>query len=773
MRYLLFILIILIFTACDSAESNKCKDVVCNNWESCSEKNGLCEIKEGMCNSNFECESEYCNNHICEELLCNEWEFANNGICMLKEDKCNSTVDCSNKICNTTTHDCIIYPCINQNCSGKGTCSVSSDFTAVCNCNEGYEAQGLSCIKNDVDLCEDINCSYWQECNSENGQCETKEGKCETSNDCFGMQICDENHDCVDSDNPCENQTCSNHGECVVENNSAKCNCETDYHPVGLTCITDVTDLCTNVSCEEWEECNLSNGACVLKAGRCDSDTDCLTDYICDSSNFCLNPNNPCENQTCSNHGVCADTTGVPICTCDEGYSLANQGRECNNNCGDTILVDDEDCEGNLNGQTCQTLGYSAGNLTCEECLFNRTDCRLTKQWGSNDSDEGKSVAVDNSGNVFVTGNVRDDLDGNTNVGENDIFLTKFDNEGNKLWSKQWGTTENDKGNSVAIDGSGNVFVTGYTEDGLDENTNAGGVDVFLNKFDNEGNKLWTKQWGTIGEDKGNSVAVDNSGNVFVIGSTFGDLDGNINNGGFDMFLTKFDNDGIKLWTKQWGSISWDNAFSVAVDSSGNVFITGMTTESLDGNTFIGIADIFLTKFDNEGNKLLTKQWGTATEDQGLSVAVDNLGNVFVTGYTGDQWDGDVFLTKFDNNGNKLWNEEWGTSFWEKGNSVIVDNERNILIAGYTGGSLDGNTTTNDTDIFLTKFDNEGNKLWVKQWGTGIDSESQGFSVAVDNSGNVFITGYIYNELDGNINTNTDCSFFECKDIFLTKFDAE
>jgi len=536
---------------------------------------------------------------------------------------------------------------------------------------------------------------------------------------------------------------------------------------VGLTCISDTTDLCANVSCDEWKQCNYSNGACVLKSGRCDINSDCSNGYTCDSSNTCFNSSNPCEGQTCSSHGVCVNTNGVPICSCDGGYMVANQGKECKNICGDNVIVEVEDCEGSLNGQTCKTLGYSAGNLLCESCLFNKTDCRLTKQWGSTGSDTGYSVAVDNSGNVFVTGITHWEFDGNTNSGEWDIFLTKFDNAGNKLWTKQWGTTQHEEGNSVAVDSSGNIFITGFTYGELDGNTNAGEYDIFLTKFDNNGNKLWTKQWGTTSYDKGNSVAVDTSGNVFVTGNTEDGLDGNTSAGSGDIFLIKFDNNGNKLWTKQWGTTEYDKGNSVAIDSSGNVFVTGHTSSGLDGNTNAGSSDIFLTKFDNAGNKLFTKQWGTTEYDYGNSVAVDSSGNVFVTGHTGGGLDGntnagnyDIFLTKFDNNGNKLWTKQLGTTSDDRGYSVAVDSLGNVFVTGLAGDGLDGNTAIGGGDIFLTKFDNAGNKLWTKQWG------SYGNSVAVDGSGNVFVTGNTQDALDGNTSAGG-------LDIFLTKFEGE
>jgi hypothetical protein len=211
---------------------------------------------------------------------------------------------------------------------------------------------------------------------------------------------------------------------------------------------------------------------------------------------------------------------------------------------------------------------------------------------------------VDASGNVYVTGWTSGGLDGNTITGMADFFLTKYDSSGNKEWTKQLGvasaTTE---ATGVAVDASGNVYVTGWTSGGLDGNTITGTTDFFLTKYDSSGNKVWTKQLGGAGTEA-TGVAVDASGNVYVTGWTLGGLDGNTIMGFEDFFLTKYDSSGNKVWTKQLGVASaTTEATSVAVDASGNVYVTGWTSGGLDGNTITGMADFFLTKYDSSGNK--------------------------------------------------------------------------------------------------------------------------------------------------------------------------
>jgi len=120
-----------------------------------------------------------------------------------------------------------------------------------------------------------------------------------------------------------------------------------------------------------------------------------------------------------------------------------------------------------------------------------------TKQLGTSSSDKGRGVTTDSSDNIYVTGYTGRDLDGNTSSGENDIILIKYNSSGTKQWTKQMGTTSDDRGNSVTTDSSDNIYVTGYTDGGLDGNTSSGENNIFLVKYNSSGTKQWTKQLGT------------------------------------------------------------------------------------------------------------------------------------------------------------------------------------------------------------------------------------------------------------------------------------
>ena len=340
---------------------------------------------------------------------------------------------------------------------------------------------------------------------------------------------------------------------------------------------------------------------------------------------------------------------------------------------------------------------------------------KWTRHWGTKIGSSGTGVVTDSSGNIYVTGITFGNLDGNTNRGNEDIFLTKYDSSGAKQWTRQWGTSNFDWGKSVATDSSGNIYVTGWTIGNLDGNTNAGSSDIFLTKYDSSGSKQWTRQWGTSGIDWGERVATDSSGNIYVTGFTVGGLDGNINAGGDDIFLTKYSSSGVKQWTRQWGTKKDDRGSSAAIDSSGNIFVTGYTKGELDNNTNMGGYDIFLTKYSSSGIKQWTRQWGTAKDDKGSCAAIDSSGNIYITGFTKGGLDGnkyaggeDIFLKKCHSSGAKQWTMQWGTFRDDKASSVATDSSGNIYITGYTKGGLDGNTKVGEFDVFLIKWHKTG-----------------------------------------------------------------
>lgn len=202
------------------------------------------------------------------------------------------------------------------------------------------------------------------------------------------------------------------------------------------------------------------------------------------------------------------------------------------------------------------------------------------------------------------------------------------------VWISQVGSSDWDRGDGVAVDGSGNVVVAGATLGALPGQTNAGSWDIFARKCSPAGVELWVHQSGSSGSDGALATAVDASGNVILVGHTDGTLPGQTNAGYDDAFVWKLSPAGAELWTLQFGSSAPDWAFGVAVDASGNIILAGATDGTLPGQTSAGAWDAFVRKLSPAGAELWTLQFGTSTLDRATGVAVDGSGNILVIGNT-------------------------------------------------------------------------------------------------------------------------------------------
>jgi len=334
-----------------------------------------------------------------------------------------------------------------------------------------------------------------------------------------------------------------------------------------------------------------------------------------------------------------------------------------------------------------------------------------TKQFGTSSDDYAYGVAIDASGNVYLAGRTWGALPGQTNLGGYDAFVVKYDGHGNEIWTRQFGTSADDFVNGVAIDASGNVYVAGVTYGVLSWQTGLGDYDTFVRKYDGSGSEVWTRQFGTSDGDAAFGVAVDASGGVYVAGYTHGVLPGQTLLGDYDAFVRKYDNSSNEIWAKQFGTSNEDSAAYVAVEASGNVYVAGFTRGVLPGQTRSGFTDAFVRKYDGEGNELWTRQFGTSIDDHAGGVAVDGSGNVYVAGYTygalpGQEnlGDGDAFVRKYDGAGNELWTRQFGTSGDDYAIGVAVNTSGSVYVAGITGATLPGQTSWGGSDAFLVKF---------------------------------------------------------------------
>ncbi len=227
-----------------------------------------------------------------------------------------------------------------------------------------------------------------------------------------------------------------------------------------------------------------------------------------------------------------------------------------------------------------------------------------SEQNGTSSYDYGIGVTLYSSDNINVSGQSNGGLDANINSWSDDIFLVKYNSSGTKQWTKKLGIFDNESGVSMTVDSSDNIYVTGYTKEGYDGNSNSENYDIFLMKYNSSGTKQWTKQLGNSAADIGMGVTVDSSDNIYVTGIASGGLDRNTSSVGEDIVLVKYNSSGTKQWTKQLGSSSSDFAWDVTVDSSDNIYVTGFTNGSLEENFNQGsYYDFFLVKYNLDGVK--------------------------------------------------------------------------------------------------------------------------------------------------------------------------
>lgn len=382
-------------------------------------------------------------------------------------------------------------------------------------------------------------------------------------------------------------------------------------------------------------------------------------------------------------------------------------------------------------------LGFSLIVLGLSPVSAETPSVEWIRQFGTSDVDVAKSISVDAAGNAYVTGYTSE-----LSSSDDYAFLTKYDTCGTKLWAKQFGVSHT-KAYGVSVDAGGNAYITGWTDAGLDGPFAGGGWDGFIIKYSADGTALWTRQIGTGETEHTLGVSVDAAGNAYITGHTSGSLDGP-NAGSQDAFLARYDAGGTKLWTRQFGTGSSDEAFGVSVDTGGNAYVTGYTYGNL-GGTNAGTRDAFLTKYDASGTWQWNAQLGTSTHDEAYGVSVDADGNAYITGWTVGNLDGpnaggsDAFLAKYDSGGTELWTRQLATSGQDAAYGVSVDANGNAYITGHTTGSFGG--PADGRDAFLAKYDAGGTAIWTTQFGISGSTEEP-FGVSVDAAGNAYITGW-------------------------------
>ena len=386
-------------------------------------------------------------------------------------------------------------------------------------------------------------------------------------------------------------------------------------------------------------------------------------------------------------------------------------------------------------------------------------------------------ITSDLNGNVYTTGNTIGNLDGETLTGTRDLFVVKYNSAGVKQWTRLLGAAGvYTEARGITSDLSGNVYTTGFTEGNLDGHILTGTRDLFVVKYDSSGNKLWTRLLGVTGKSTtARGTTSDSSSNVYTTGYTNGNLDGKTLTGTVDLFVVKYDSSGNKLWTRLLGVTgAYTYAYGITSDLNGNVYTTGFTEGNLDGKTLTGIVDLFVVKYDPSGNKLWTRLLGASgafTYARGITS--DLSGNVYTTGYIeGGFLDGqtltglsDLFVVKYDSNGNKFWTRLLGVAgVYTDAYGITSDLSGNVYMTGWTNGNLDEHILTGIRDLFVVKYDSSGNNLWTELLGVA-GAETNANGITSDLNGNVYTTGWTKGNLDGQTLTGLS-------DLFVVKYNS-
>ncbi len=193
--------------------------------------------------------------------------------------------------------------------------------------------------------------------------------------------------------------------------------------------------------------------------------------------------------------------------------------------------------------------------------LFHTSLAQQYLQFGSQYADQIKAVWVDSSDNIFLGGYTAGTLPGCTAqgvAGANDGFIAKYDSNRNLIFIKQFGSTWHDYVYAMVIDGNGNIIVGGYTEGSFPSFTNAGYEDAFFAKFDSSGNQVYVQQFGYSANDDIYAVAVDSSNNIYVAGITYGSFPSFTSAGSYDCFYAKYDSSGNRIYVQQFGTATTD-----------------------------------------------------------------------------------------------------------------------------------------------------------------------------------------------------------------------
>ena len=623
-----------------------------------------------------------------------------------------------------------------HDCHENADCT-NTDGGYTCECSDGYEGDGAECTDIDECLTETHDCDENADCTNTDGgyTCGCIDGYEGDGTECTDIDEC-----------LAETDDCDENADCTNTDGAYTCECRDGYEGDGTEC-TDIDEcLADTDDCDENADCTNTDGAYTCE---------CLPGFIDEAGDGTLCT---CPAGLTACGGACVDTDTdtdhcgacAAVCSPARATAICDAGSCLIESCDEGYTDCDED----------DTTGCELHGL-----------CSWAVGFGGVGSDNSFDVAVDESGNIYITGSFRgttnlggDDL---TAHGFADLFIASYSSAGVHRWSQRYGGYQGDGGYGIAVDGSGNIYVTGTFSGATDF---GGGAlraegsrnEFFVASFTSGGDHRWSLDSGDATIEQGQAVAVDESGNVYVTGYFEGTMDFGEDTlttlGDRDIFLASFTSDGDYRWSASYGGTHPDEVYGVAADGDGNVYLAGMFRATVDfgggAETSAGQGDIFVASYSTTGTHRWSHRFGGADNDRGYAVAVFGDDTIYLTGFTNGAVDfgsGEAIgrpsyngvLVNFTSDGVHRWSRAYNQSGGVSARDVAVDELGNVYFTGYMGAPVNFGggylRPAGRRDVYVASLSSAGEYRWSRLFGG--EAMEVSYGISVDGSGNVIVVG--------------------------------